>query len=149
VSRVIVLDSGPLGALCNTRGTAVTLACNEWLERAVAAGHRIAIPEVVDYEVRREMLRLGRKKNLTRLDRMEIQFEYWPLTTAAMRQAAEFWAQARRRGQPTASDSSLDADVILAAQVVVSSERDFVVATSNVTHIARFVTAELWQNITP
>jgi hypothetical protein len=39
--------------------------------------------------------------------------------------------------------------VILAAQVVNSGERDVIVATSNPSHIARFVPADLWQNITP
>jgi len=149
VSRVVVLDAGPLGMLCNTRVTALTLACNQWLDSLLVAGNRIAIPEIADYEVRREMLRLKRIKNLARLDRLALQLEYWPLGTAAMRQAAEFWATARQQGQPTAAGSALDADVILAAQTAVSGESDCVIATTNVGHLSRFVTAELWRNIRP
>jgi hypothetical protein len=33
-----------------------------------------------------------------------------------MRRAAEFWADFRRRGQPTATDASLDGEAVLAAQ---------------------------------
>ena len=68
---------------------------------------------------------------------------------AAMRLAAELWAQARNTGRPTASDADLDADVILAAQALTLGVADVVVATTNPGHIARFVPAEFWQNITP
>jgi hypothetical protein len=55
---------------------------------------------------------------LTRLDGLARLLEYLPLTTAAMRQAAVFWAQGRQQGQPTADDKALDGDVILAAQAM-------------------------------
>ena len=74
--------------------------------------------------------------------------EYLPLTTAAMRLAAGLWAQARRGGYPTAPDPALDGDVILAAQAL-SLGVPVIVATDNVAHLSRFVTADLWQNITP
>ncbi len=54
-----------------------------------------------------------------------------------MRKAAEFWADLRRRGLPTAADDSLDADAILAAQVaLIGGPGDTVtVATSNARHL--------------
>ena len=77
--------------------------------------------------------------------------DYLPITTAAMRQAAEFWAQARQRGEPTAPDLALDAYVILAAQALVAgaSAGNVVVATTNVAHLTRFVAAETWDQIRP
>ena len=73
--------------------------------------------------------------------------EYLPITTAAMRQAALFWAQARQQGQPTAGDKTIDGDIILVAQAATLDVPDVVVATTNVGHLSRFVSADLWQNI--
>jgi hypothetical protein len=65
-----------------------------------------------------------------------------------MRRAAEFWANARNAGLPTAPDHALDGDVILAAQVAISAAaQDSVVATTNVKHLERFVGARLWRDI--
>ena len=73
--------------------------------------------------------------------------EYLPITTAAMRKAAKFWAQARQQGQPTAADNTLDGDMILAAQATTLGVSNVAIATTNVGHLARFAPAELWQNI--
>ena len=73
--------------------------------------------------------------------------EYLPITTTVMRQAAFFWAQARQQGQPTAGDKTIDGDIILVAQAVTLNVADFLIATTNVGHLSRFVTADLWQNI--
>jgi hypothetical protein len=55
-------------------------------------------------------------------------------------------------GQLTASDESLDADVILAAQATILNEDtddDVVVATTNPRHLSRFVDARIRQEIAP
>ncbi len=59
------------------------------------------------------------------------------------------WAQARRQGQPTAGDNTIDADMILAAQALTLGNPDVIIATTNVGHLGRFVPADLWQNIMP
>lgn len=84
---------------------------------------------------------------MERLDALSRYIEYLPLSTKAMRQAALFWAQARQRGQPTAGDKTIDADMILAAQAVTLNQPNVIIATTNVRHLSRFVTAELWTNI--
>jgi hypothetical protein len=51
---------------------------------------------------------------------------------------------------PTADNAALDGDVILAAQAALlhALGHSVVIATTNVTHLARLVPAERWQNIT-
>ena len=83
------------------------------------------------------------------LDRLATQFVYLSLTTAVMRQAAEFWAAVRQAGLPTAGPQDLDADVILAAQAVSLGDPNVIVATTNLGHLRRFVAADLWTNIVP
>lgn len=146
---VVLLDSGPLGLLCHSRRSPITMACHQWLAALTAAGRRVMVPEITDYEVRRELLRLLRTAPVARLDALAQATEYLPLTTAAMRRAAELWAQARQQGQPTAGDNTIDGDVILSAQALTLGTPDVVIATTNVGHLSRFVPAEVWQNIPP
>jgi hypothetical protein len=87
-------------------------ACTAWLASLVASRVRIVVPEIADYEVRRELLRLQKRKSLARF-------------------------------------KAIDADVILAAQALTIGVPQVVVATTNVGHLSRFVSAELWQNISP
>ena len=144
----VVLDSTPVGILCHPRNPPHAVACRQWLAALQAAGRRVILPEIVDYEVRRELLRLNSQKALTNLDLLAQQLEYQPLTTPVMRHAAELWAQARNTGQQTAADPALDCDVILAAQAL-SLGVQVVVATGNPAHLSRFVSAADWQTITP
>ena len=143
----MLLDAGPLGLATNPRQSPQAVACAEWLEALASAGTRLVIPEIADYEVRRELLRANRGSGLQRLDALIGAVEYLPLTTAAMRQAAVYWALARQQGQPTAGDRTIDGDMILAGQASTLGTPDFVVATTNVRHLVRFVAAELWPNV--
>lgn len=147
MSLVVALDAGPLGLVTNPRRSPESLACAQWLQALVAAGSRVVLPEISDYEVRRELLRGRRERGLRRLDALAELVEYLPLTTAAMRQAAAFWADARQRGQPTADNKALDGDVILAAQIATIEPADGIVATTNVGHLSRYVRAERWRDI--
>ncbi|MCC5647713.1 nuclease [Nostoc sp. CHAB 5824] len=88
------------------------------MQTLVSSGSRVIIPEIADYEVRRELLRANQVKGIARLYELSQLLEYLPITTIAMRQAALFWAQARQQGQPTAGDKTIDGDIILVAQAV-------------------------------
>jgi hypothetical protein len=150
VTRCVVLDSGPLGLVTQRRGKSHGAdACREWLYSVLAAGARVCVPEIADYELRRELVRAGKADGVARLDSLKRSLTYIPLTTPAMLLAAEYWARTRAAGLPTAAWDALDGDVILAAQVTALAVPDTIVATTNPDHLARFVAAADWTAITP
>lgn len=146
MSRVVLLDAGPLGMVAHPRRNP---EIKPWMERLIRAGVIVAVPEIADYEVRRELLRADKPKSIQRLDILKAALRYLPITTDVMLQAAAFWAQMRQQGQPTAVDAALDADVILAAQAVAQEGRgdDVIIATTNVRHLARLAPAKQWGDI--
>lgn len=147
MSQVIVLDTGPLGLITNPKLSAKGIACAQWLQAQIVSGSRVLIPEIADYEIRRELLRANKAKGLARLDQLAQVLEYLPITTIAMRQAAQLWAQARQQGQPTAGDKTIDGDMILVAQAITLGVSDVIIATTNVGHLSRFTQAEQWTMI--
>ena len=149
MSKLILLDSGPLGLVSNPGQKPVVQSCQAWMRGQQAQGHLIVVPEIADYEVRRELLRANRINGLRRLDLFKQTLSYLPLTTDAMLRAAQFWAQARKMGRPTADNFALDGDVILAAQAaaLLDAGGDIIVATTNPKHLSLFVPAADWQSI--
>jgi len=153
MTHVIILDTGPLGLLTNPKKTPEPRAITQWALDLMAAGHRLIVPAIADYEVRRELERLGHRKGLAQLDAFNAARadRYLALTDSALQLAAKLWAQARNAGTPTADPKELDCDVLIAAQALTLNipSTDLVIATSNVGHLSRFVTADLWTNISP
>jgi predicted nucleic acid-binding protein len=149
MSRLILLDSGPLGMVTNPKATGIPLDCQLWLKSLLRRGERVAIPEISDYEVRRELLRAGLLRSLQRLDNLKQTLKYIPIQTATMLLAAELWAEVRKTGQPTADPKALDGDVILSAQarLLCDEATEIIIVTTNVAHLSRFVTALDWQSI--
>lgn len=149
MSRIILLDAGPLGLITNPRASKEGSECNRWMQDQLNKGDWVMVSAISDYEVRRELVRAGKTAGIARLDRLNIVVGNVPLTTEIMLQAASFWAQARNMGKPTAPDAALDGDVILAAQAeVLSGEgHQVVIATTNVKHLNLFVDARLWRDI--
>lgn len=147
MSRIVILDSSPVGLLARRKGSPEVDACRQWQVNLIAQGVRVILPEIADYEVRRELIRLNAVSSIARLDALASAVEYLPLTTEAMRLAARLWADVRQRGMPTADPKELDGDVILAAQALLLGEADMMVATTNAGHLSRFVAARQWQTV--
>lgn len=146
MSKIVLLDTGPLGMIVHPRPGPEIIV---WLRRLLQERVRVIVPEIADYELRRELLRLGSTRSIERLNELKNDLEYLPLTTAVILKAAELWAEARRQGQPTADNKALDGDVILCAQAAIISRPgdDIVIATTNVGHLARFSQAKLWKDV--
>lgn len=84
--RVIVLDSTPLGLLVQRPTVSLAEQCRIWLKGQLSLGVKVVVPEIVYYELRRELLRLQRHRAVDSL----IEFihgsigRYLPITTSAM-----------------------------------------------------------------
>jgi hypothetical protein len=151
MQEFVLLDSGPLGQACRRPGIASADHCRLWIDALTARGVEVVVPEISDYEVRRELTRISASGSLLRLDDLVAHggLSFQPVSTAAWREAALFWADARQRGIPTASPDALDADVILAAcaATIGRAGDQVIVATQNVGHLARYCDARLWTSI--
>lgn len=146
---IVLLDSGPVGILTNPKGSPVTVEFRIWVRSLLLKGYKVKLPEIADYEVRRELLRANKVTGVQRLDDWKERLEYLPITTPVILKAAELWATSRQAGMPTADPKELDGDVILAAQAILAGEggETVVIATTNVGHLSRFVDAREWTEI--
>lgn len=160
----IALDTGPLGEIINPNNTPRARAIRSWMITHLSNGVRFLLPEIADYEVRRnEVLEtlicpFGPCQSAAAihlLDQLKATITYLPLTTRMVLVAANLWAEHRKghgAGHPTRSEK-LDGDVILTAQALVTSAgRDkIVIATMNLKDFLFFptttVTAQEWDKI--
>ncbi len=126
----IILDTTPLGLLTQKKGIPEAEACRSWADDLIDFGCLFFVPEIADYELRREFLRQGNSGAIARLDQFSANLSgaYLPLTTAP--------------------PDALDGDALIAAQ---AASLDFnlfglaetVVATANVGHLAALTNAVL------
>jgi len=149
---VVVLDESPLSLVTQRRYASPEVdRCKAWLASHILAGHRVVVPAIAVYELRRELVRADKTTSLDRLAQFldAVPDRYIPLTREALDLASELWAQARRQGRPTASDDSLDGDVIVAAQALTLGlpSDGYVIATSNPGHMDRYAPALHWRDV--
>lgn len=135
----VVLDARPLSQIVHPRKFQ---DITSWFYQLVQQGRRVVVPEVVDYEVRRGLLRIPAPSQLERLDRLGEGAHFDPITRTIMQDAAHVWAKARQMGQPFTSYDRLDGDAILIAHVRALGDLDDVaVITENTAHLGPFVPA--------
>ena len=146
---IILLDSGPLGLITNPNVSAESLACQQWLVEHLRQGSRILVPEIIEYELRRELLLHEKTQGLQRLEALASDLGILPVSRAVLLKAATFWADARKRGRPTAHAKALDIDMILCAQAAVAATFDdpVIIATTNTRHLSLFADARPWADV--
>lgn len=81
MSKIVLLDAGPLGMISNPNAKGPNRECYEWMEALVVGGFDVRVPEIADYEVRRELLRAKKDEGIARLDLLKNTIGYLPLTT--------------------------------------------------------------------
>lgn len=138
----LLLDTGVLGQVCHPRKHADVRA---WFRRAVVE-HVFLMSELADYELRRELLRIGATRSIARLDELGRELQYVPVSTVVWRQAAAVWAAARNTGNVAAPPAALDGDVIMAAQAL---EEDAAIVTTNPRHFEALGVHALEWNAVP
>jgi predicted nucleic acid-binding protein len=152
MSRVVILDTGPLGIATKRRGVPDAEACRNWIRNGVRRGASFIVPAIAYFEVCRELERLNSTSGIARLDAFcrAVPERYLVFTDDALRLGCKLWAQARHAGTPTADPKELDCDVLIAAQALTMGvpASDLIIATTNVGHLSQFAAADLWPNIT-
>lgn len=141
MTRRMALDSGPLGMITHPKKNPATV---EWFRSMLESDCEVIIPEIADYEVRRNLILEDLTESVIRLDALKELLTYLPIDSATMLKAADHWAESRKRGRPTADKHALDGDAILAAQAKLA---DAVVVTDNVGHLDQFVETRKWSEM--
>lgn len=141
MTRRIALDTGPLGMVAHPKENK---AAAEWFRSMLESECEVLVPEIADYELRRNLILEKMTESVKRLDQLKRLLTYLPIDTATMLKAANLWAEARQRHKPTADKHALDGDAILAAQAKLAGA---VVATDNVGHLDQFVETRKWRDM--
>ena len=71
MNLMVLLDTGVLGNVTNPNSKqSDNLACLIWLGSLPLRGYEVAIPEIADYELRRELLRGEKVNGIQKLDNL-------------------------------------------------------------------------------
>lgn len=149
MTKAILVDSTPLGQITHPK---VKPEIREWLEKINQQNINLLIPEIVDYELRRQLLLNNRFKSIARLDAL-IKNRLVLINRETILKACELWAWIRQQGLPTADSNNIDGDVILSAQAILQKQfyQEVTIVTENVKHLSRFcvygIIVEKWSEI--
>jgi predicted nucleic acid-binding protein len=104
MSQVILLDSAPVGLITNPKSMPLAVQCQQWFLSLSQRGYQVILPEIIDYEIRRELLRANKLSGIRKLNQLKSEIIYLPITTKVMLKAAELWAEVRNQGKSTADN---------------------------------------------
>lgn len=134
--QVVLLDANPLSQVTHPK---IKPQVRNWMQFLRDNNIALKAPEISAYEIRRELVRQSNNQSLERLN-LFLSYSLIPVDSETFIQAANFWAEVRNQGRPTADDKSLDCDAILAAQALQQFKYydKVTVITTNIKHIERF-----------
>lgn len=152
---LVLLDSEPLGMVTHPEASEEASECSQWLEDLLTHDVSVAVPEIIDYEIRRTYIHRNNEKSLHLLDSLATDIGYLRLNTETFMIAANLWGKARQAGVGTSADKRLDIDCILAAQGHQASlkPQPVLIATIDMDDLPRYdtemVKAMRWRDIKP
>jgi hypothetical protein len=91
MTKIILLDSTPVGLITNPKSTPLSTDCQQWFYSLFDRRYSVVLPEIINYEVRRELLRVNRSNSIRRLDLLKSEIIYLPITTEVMLKALICW----------------------------------------------------------
>jgi len=62
-----MLDSSPVGLITNPKANLLAKNCQQWFYTLLQRKYKVILPEIVDYQIRRELLRANKLSGLRRL----------------------------------------------------------------------------------
>ncbi len=83
MSRFVLLDSERLGMASKPAHKSGVGECLDWIARLRRTGTIVVIPEIIRYEIRRDLLRAGALSGLARIDDLATRLVYLPLNRAS------------------------------------------------------------------
>jgi hypothetical protein len=79
MNKIILLDSTPVGLITNPKKNEQAEKCQLWFDQHIYEDDTFILPEIVDYEMRRELLRANKLAGLEKLDRLKSLISYFPM----------------------------------------------------------------------
>jgi hypothetical protein len=83
----VALDSNTLGLLVHPNAGGQPGACRTWAREIERAGSQLIVPEIADYELRRELVRMDSRGSIARLDRLHHRYRFLVLTSTDVGQS--------------------------------------------------------------
>lgn len=135
--RVVILDSKPLGEICNPLNRDRVKPLIQFLREQKIF---LRVAEITDYELRRELQLQGLQKGINNLDKFRQRQQIIPIDSASLLIATDLWAEIRKTGQPTADKKNIDCDVIMVAQALQLRQQfsQIIILTIDVKDLIRF-----------
>ncbi|MGL5132214.1 MAG: hypothetical protein ACRC78_06775, partial [Planktothrix sp.] len=95
MSQVILLDSAPVGLITNPKAMPLAVQCQQWFLSFSQRGYQVILPEIIDYEIRRELLKANKLSGIRKLEELKSEIIYWlnsmNFYTVILKKSTDYW----------------------------------------------------------